>query len=206
MAILEEQVLEENTGKTEEELDELVEVKEAEDAQVLMRDAWGGGLDHQTLMRYDQMAHHLSHQCEERKLGEAEHLIALHWDPLHKQYKDEDWTALAAVESIKAHVLTPVMQRKTEKAREQLEWKASDLMQTVAQGDMTRDEVKDHFLGEVSMDVTGVKAHQVAIEVYEQLLAPVAAAPAQEEVQIEQPKMEEKAEEEIQEEEQKQSA
>ena len=204
MAILEEEVLEENTGKTQEEVDELVEVKEAEDAQKLVVNAYGGGLDHQTIMRYDQMAHHLSHKIAEQKIAQAEHQVALHWDPLHVQH-NEDITALKALESIKGHVLAPVLLDLTSKARMHLEWRAEDYMRD-GLGGKTREQVKEDFCNTASMEVCGAAYHPVAVEVFERMVAPLATEPEQEQVQP-QPEHEEKAQEQIeQEEEQKQSA
>ncbi len=204
MAILEEEVLEENTGKTEEELDELVEVKEAEDQQKLVVDAFGGGLDHQTIMRYDQMAHHLSHKIAEMTIAEAQHQVELHWDPLHVQH-NEDITALKALESIKGHVLAPVLQHLTEQATQQLEWAAEDIMRDGV-GGRTREQVMEDFCGTKSKEICGAEYHPIAVEVFERMVAPLTTQPEQEAVQP-QPEHEEKAQEQIEEEEQeKQSA
>src|SRR6185295_18275865 len=99
------------------------------DQQALVREAFGGGLDHQTLMRYDIMAHHISHAISGEKLAQAEHKVATQWDPLHETHR-EDWTALRALESIKGHVLAPVLMKKTKEARADLENRATELLGT----------------------------------------------------------------------------
>ena len=204
MAILEEEVLEENKGVTEEEMDELVEVKEAEVQQSLVVNAFGGGLDHQTLMRYDQMAHHLSHKIADMTIAEAQQQVELHWDPLHVQH-NEDITALKGLESIKGHVLAPVLQTLTAKATRLMAWVAEDLMRD-GLGGKTRDEVMNDFCGTKSKEICGAEFHPIAVEVFERMVAPLATNPEQEEVQVE-PAQEEKAQEQIEEEEeQKQSA
>jgi hypothetical protein len=204
MAILEEEVLEENKGVTEEELDEMVEVKEAEVQQSLVVNAFGGGLDHQTLMRYDQMAHHLSHKIADMTIAEAQQQVEVHWDPLHVQH-NEDITALKGLESIKGHVLAPVLETLTKKATQHMEWAAEDLMRD-GLGGKTRDEVMNDFCGIKSKEICGAEFHPIAVEVFERMVAPLATDPVQEEVQVE-PAQEEKAQEQIEEEEeQKQSA
>ncbi len=205
MAILEEQIREDYGFETENEMEVEAEIKDAEEDQALVAGALGGGLDHQTLQRYDMMAHHLSHGIATEKLAQAEHKIATQWDPLHMEYRHDE-TALRAIESIKGHVLAPVMQKKTTEARQALEERATELMQAgIAGQGASRDEIKDQFCDDVSMAVCGAAYHPVAVEVFEQLVAPVAKvadapAPVVEEAQ------EEKAQEQIQEEEQKESA
>ncbi|HTJ44735.1 MAG TPA: hypothetical protein VL463_21665 [Kofleriaceae bacterium] len=206
MPILEEAVREENLGLSENELEEeAYEVQEAENVQALARDAYGGGLDHSTLMRYDHIAHQVAGSISGKKLHQAEEAIKAHWDPLHVMHY-EDITALRALESIKGQVIAPVMQHLTKEARTHLEWHAMDLLKDGVVGEgKTRDAVKEDFCGKTSKDICGVEYHPVAVEVFEQMIAPLAkdpepAAPQVQEVQ------QEKAEEQIEQEEEKAQA
>lgn len=205
MPILEEEVREQDEGVTEQEmLEEMAEVREAESAETLVREAYGGGLDQQTLLRYDQMAHHLSHAMHPLKLAQAEQQVVAHWDPLHEQYR-EDWTALVGLESIKKQVIAPVLTHKTAEARQELEYRATDLLRdAVANEGQTREQVRESFCGTISKEVTGAEYHPVAVEIFEQLIAPVAKDP--EPVAEVEEEQQGKAEEQIQEEEEKQSA
>jgi hypothetical protein len=204
MPILEEQIREENPEVSEEEmLEEMAEVRQAEGAQELLVDAWGSGLDEQTLVRYDQTAHHVAHAAGKEKLAKAEHVVATQWDPIHAQYEHQ-FTALAGVESIKAQVIAPVLEKKTAEARAELESRATDLLATVVGGTKTRDQIFAEFCGSTSLDVVGAEYHPVAIDVYERLVAPVAKDP-EPVVEVEE-EQRGKAEEQIEEEEEKQSA
>jgi hypothetical protein len=204
MPILEETVREEEEGVTEQEvLEEMAEVRQAMDAEALVQQAYGGGLDQQTLLRYDQMAHHLAHTITPMKLAQAELQVITHWDPLHEQYRG-DLTALTGLESIKKQAIAPLLLKKTNEARAELEAAATDLLREGIEG-RTPDDLRDAFCGEKSKEVTGAAYHPVAIEVFEQLIAPVAkdAEPVAAEIEEEQ---QGKAEEQIEEEEEKQSA
>ena len=205
MPILEEQIREEYPEVSEEEmLEEMAEVRQAEGEQELLKDAWGDGLDEQTLVRYDQTAHHVAHAAAGEKLAKAEHLVATRWDPIHAQY-EHSFTALAGVESIKAQVIAPVLARKTAEARAELESRATEVLgSSVVAGTQTRDEIFASFCGAISAEVTGAEYHPLALDVFEQLIAPVAKDP--EPVAVVEEEQQGKAEEQIQEEEEKQSA
>lgn len=205
MPILEEEVREQDQGLTEAELaEEMAEVRQAEDAETLLREAYGGGLDQQTLLRYDQMAHHMSRAIQPKKLAEAERHVVAHWDPLHEEMRN-DFTALAGLESIKKQVIAPVLSHKTAEARQELGYRATDLLRdAVATEGQTREQVKETFCGTISKDVTGAEYHPVAVEIYEQLIEPVAKDP--EPVSVVEEEQQGKAEEQIEEEEEKQSA
>jgi hypothetical protein len=201
-------VRDENQEETEEAREEALEVKEAEDAQTLAVDAYGGGMDHETVVRFDHMAHTLMHAAQKDKLAMAEHRVRTEWDPIQIQHKD-DVTATRALEVIRGHVIAPMLKEKTDAARKELEYRATDLMRdgVVGQG-MSRDEILTQFCGHASYDITGAENHPVALEVYERLLAPVAKGPEKlEQVEVKQEeKGEEKVEEQQQKEDEKQSA
>ena len=205
MPILEETVREENLGLSENELaEEMFEVQEAENVQSLARDAYGGGLDHNTLLRYDSIAHQVRNSISGKKLHQAEEAIKAHWDPLHAMHY-EDITALRALESIKGQVIAPMMQKLTKDARQHLEWHAMDLLKDGVVGEgKTRETVKEDFCVKTSQDICGIEYHPVAVEVFEQMIAPLAKEPEpQPQVQEVQ---QEKAEEQIEQEEEKAQA
>jgi hypothetical protein len=200
MAILEEEIREEHAAETEEELEEEAEVREAEGQQELVVAAFGAGLDHQTLMRYDVMAHHISHAVAGDKLAIAEHKVATQWDPLHELHKHSE-TSLRALQSIKGHVLAPMLLKKTKEAHRLLEDRATELMASSIVGQSkSRDDIREQFCGDISKEVTGAAYHPVAVEVYEQLIAPVSRE-VEPEPAVE-PHQQEKAQEQIEEEEQ----
>ena len=204
MAILDEEVREEFGTDTEEAMEAEAEVREAEDQQLLVRDAFGGGLDHQTLMRYDIMAHHISHAIAGEKLAQAEHKVSTQWDTLHETHRD-DWTALRAIESIKGAVIAPVMLKLTKDARAALENRATELLGAGMVGEgKSRDDIRDQFCGTISKEICGSEYHSLAVEVYEALIAPVNKEPEPEPVVEEQQQA--KAEEKIEEEEQREQA
>jgi hypothetical protein len=201
MAILEEEIREEHGEQTEEEQEVEAEVVEAEHEQSMVSQAFGGGLDHQTLMRYDVMAHHLSHEIAPAKLAIAEQQVAARWDPLHETHA-QDWTALRALQSIKGHVLAPVLTKKTQEAHRALEVRATELMSTSMAGQgQDRHQIREEFCGTISKEVTGAAYHPVAVQVFEQLVAPVASREIAPEPVVE-AVQEEKAKEQIEEEEQ----
>lgn len=189
-------------GESQEQIEEEAEVAQAEEQEKLVVDAFGGGLDHETLMRYDQMAHHVAARAKNVKVAQAEHIVRNEWDPLHEQYH-EDWTALRGLETIKGHVISPVLEQLMADAKHDLEYAAENMLRDgmVGQG-KSRDEVQTMFCSHVSSEITGAEYHPIAMEVYERLLAPVNKEPEPAaEVQEEQ---QGKAEEQVEEEEEKQ--
>jgi hypothetical protein len=201
-------VRDENQEETEEEREESNEVREAEKEQALVVDAFGGGLDHETVVRFDHMAHVIVSAASKDKLAMAEHRVRSEWDSLQGMY-NEQFTALKALESIRAHTIAPMLKHKTEEARHDLEEKAALMMSEGMQSQgKSREALREEFVGHISYEITGAEYHPVALEVFDRLLAPVAKGPEQlqqvEEKQAE--KTEEQAEEQAEQQDEKVSA
>ena len=203
MPILEEQVRDEKQGETEEEIKEEVEVEKAEQEEAALIQVFGGGLDHQTLMKYDVMAHHIAATLDHEKLAHAEQKVATQWDSLHQQYAN-DFAALKGLESIKGQVIAPVLEKKTAEARRDLEDRATALMSNSMDLEgKTREDLKTDFCGHISDEVTGAEYHPVAVDVFETLIAPIAKDPQPQVEQAQEQKQEEQAEEQLEEEQEK---
>lgn len=208
MPIMEEELRKAEMGQTEEDLQqEELEVQQAMDSEALVADAYGAGLDHDTLLKYDVMAHHVAHSIKSQKLAQAEHTVALKWDPLHWEYAGQV-TAMRGLEALKSQVIAPILTEKTTAARHELEQRATDLLAAETESQtMNREQFQQLFCGEISKDVTGGEFHPVAVEVYQRLIDPVAKDPVVAEEQPVQEEQKDQAEEQIQEDEQeKQSA
>lgn len=203
MPILEEQIRDEKQGETEDEIKEEAEVQKAEQAEFDLIQAMGGGLDHQTLLKYDVMAHHIAATLDHEKLAQAEHKVATQWDSLHFQYQN-DFAALKGLESIKGQVIAPVLERKTAEARRELEDAATQLMSNSMDLEgKSRDDLKNEFCGHISHDITGAEYHPVAVEVFDALIAPIAKDPQPQVEQVQQEEQQEQAEEQLDEQQEK---
>jgi hypothetical protein len=199
---------EENQEETEEQREEAKEVQEAEKEQDLVVEAYGGALDHETLVRFDHIAHLCVNAAKHEKLAMAEHRVRAEWDSLQNDYNGHI-TAEHALASIRAHTVAPMLKAKTDEARHDLEEQATLMMsQGVLSQGKSRDVIREEFVGHISYEITGAEYHPVALEVFDRLLAPMAKGPEKvEQVQEQQAeKTEEQAEEQAEQQDEKVSA
>jgi hypothetical protein len=114
-------------------------------------------------------------------------MLANEWAPRFEQHEGEEGS-LAALRSLQDQVIRPALAQVYTRTRQHLQAEGAREFDMYMSGNpdqaSLRDGFKQFFLSDISMRVTGVENHELAVSVYEGFLDPMfpaveeAAAPA----------------------------
>ncbi|MCE9579679.1 MAG: hypothetical protein K8W52_41560 [Deltaproteobacteria bacterium] len=153
------------------------EVTAAEGAQRAAVVDGGTGLNHESIARYDIIAHHLAHEIHASKLHDAELAVMEKWDSLYGEDHDGENGSIAALKSLKGAIIEPALRDKTREADTLLRNHAVGIFQQTIMGQAHPGElksaVKDEFCNTVSMQVCGVEMHPLAVQIFLEMLEPM---------------------------------
>ncbi len=153
------------------------EVTEAEGAQRAAVVDGGTGLDHDSIARYDIIAHHLAHEIRGSKLYDAEMAVIEKWDTLYGDDHAGEGGSVAALKSLKGAIIEPALREKTREAETLLRNHAIGMFQQTIMGQphpgQLKSEILDQFCNGVSLQVCGVEMHPLAVQIYKEMLEPM---------------------------------